>query len=207
MSSILVVAAVRQELKDFCRLRQPSMTVLLTGMGQSKAFEVVRKHLQSKAFRLVVSAGFAGATRPGFRVGDLVAASKVIDASTGRWLAPGNGAPSNGSSITSGTVLTCARPLVKPEEKLRAGVDYGAVAVDMETYGVARAAQEAGVPWLSLRAILDPAEEILPVGSFRQGFKLLANPLRWKVLSNFLAAMEKASRSLAVGLAVSLADK
>ena len=38
----------------------------------------------------------------------------------------------------------------------------GALAVDMESYLVAQAAGEAGVPWLALRAIVVPLDSSLP---------------------------------------------
>lgn len=48
------------------------------------------------------------------------------------------------------------------EEKARLFRDFGAVAVDMESHGAARAAKAAGVPFLAIRAIADPAHRALP---------------------------------------------
>jgi crotonobetainyl-CoA:carnitine CoA-transferase CaiB-like acyl-CoA transferase len=52
--------------------------------------------------------------------------------------------------------------IASPEEKARLFASYGAVAVDMESHGAARAAKAAGVPFLAIRAIADPAERALP---------------------------------------------
>ena len=40
--------------------------------------------------------------------------------------------------------------------------NHSAVAVDMESHGAARAAAHAGVPFLAIRAIADPADRALP---------------------------------------------
>ncbi|GJL93588.1 hypothetical protein [Hyphococcus sp.] len=40
--------------------------------------------------------------------------------------------------------------------------NHGAVAVDMESHGAARAAAHAGAPFLAIRAIADPADRALP---------------------------------------------
>jgi nucleoside phosphorylase len=49
-----------------------------------------------------------------------------------------------------------------PDAKRRLSVLTGAIAVDMESHGVAAAAQAAGVPFLVLRAVADPAERPVP---------------------------------------------
>jgi len=47
-------------------------------------------------------------------------------------------------------------------EKERLLLSSGAIAVDMESHGAARAATRAGVPFLAIRAIADPAHRALP---------------------------------------------
>jgi adenosylhomocysteine nucleosidase len=53
------------------------------------------------------------------------------------------------------------RVVATPEEKRALGAG-GALAVDLESAQVARAATEAGVAWLALRAIVDDAHTALP---------------------------------------------
>jgi adenosylhomocysteine nucleosidase len=48
------------------------------------------------------------------------------------------------------------------KEEKRALARPGVLAVDMESYPAARAAAEAGVPWLALRVIVDPLGSSLP---------------------------------------------
>ena len=194
---ILVVAAVPQELSCFRRHANEEVHCLLTGVGQERAFRAVRNVLNRRRYRLVISAGFAGGTQPGLQVGDLVMASEVVEASSGQRWRPG--IPLD-SSITVGTLLTTRHPLVDPQAKAKAGLRYGAVAVDMETAAVARVASEAQVPWVSLRAILDPMEVRLSLVSWVQGLWCLAFPSRWGEFAGFLRAMRLASQSLANGL-------
>jgi adenosylhomocysteine nucleosidase len=59
-------------------------------------------------------------------------------------------------------VLGAGAVLATPSEKKRARTCFGALAVDLESDIVARAAAEAGIPFAALRAIADPVERDLP---------------------------------------------
>jgi adenosylhomocysteine nucleosidase len=52
--------------------------------------------------------------------------------------------------------------LATRSDKARARARFGALAVDLESDIVARAAAEAGIPFAALRAIADPVERDLP---------------------------------------------
>jgi nucleoside phosphorylase len=52
--------------------------------------------------------------------------------------------------------------IASAEDKARLFASYGAVAVDMESHGAARAAKAADVPFAAIRAIADPAGRALP---------------------------------------------
>ncbi len=193
---VLVVAAVRQELSFF--EAGGKVQALLTGMGPGRAGRAIRRSLAGRDYRLVVSTGFAGGTRPGLRVGDLVIASEVIEVSSGQRRIPSL-CPWNGRFL-AGPLATVDRPLSDPKKKAEFGAVHGAIAVDMETAAVAAAASEVGVPWLALRAILDPMEVTLSAGSFREAIGLLARPSRWAELTNLMEAIRTAGQSLAGGL-------
>jgi adenosylhomocysteine nucleosidase len=49
-----------------------------------------------------------------------------------------------------------------PETKTALGLATNAVAVDMESHAVGAAAQEAGVPFMIIRAVADPVNRALP---------------------------------------------
>ncbi|MBI3616247.1 MAG: hypothetical protein HY211_07000 [Candidatus Omnitrophica bacterium] len=204
-------------------------TILFTGIGPSNAAKALRRSLAGGRYRLIVSAGFSGGTRPGLKVGDLVLASEVVDISLGRRWVPAYEEPfmlslskherektvrspfdelrANGNTnVILGPIATVSRPVSDPTEKERLGQRHGVVAVDMETAAVAAAAGAAGVPWIALRAILDPMEVRLSVGSLRQGLRCVADPFRWRNLRQFMGAVRSARESLSKGLKVLLSQ-
>ena len=200
--SVLIVAAVPQELQDF---RPPSgqaeseVHCLVTGMGP-RAGEAVRRRLAKGDIQLVVSTGFAGGIRSGFHVGDLVLASEVIHAPSGDRHQPAPSFSNFSNTAFVGPFVTVEKALPDPKAKAWAGSRFGAIAVDMESAAVAHAADQAGVPWVAVRAILDPMEMPLVIRSRAQALRCLVVPRRWKEFSGFLQMVRTASRSLAGGL-------
>lgn len=193
---ILVATAVARELAHF-RARD-GVECLVTGMGPRSA-RAVRDRIRRGGVSRVVSTGFAGGIRPGFEVGDLVVASEVIEAGSGRRWRPESLRGFNGLASV-GPFLTVGRILSDPASKLSAGAKFGAIAADLETAAVAEAAHQSGVPWVALRAILDPTETSLAVTSRWQALALLVSGARRRRLQAFLDGVQTASRSLALGL-------
>ena len=181
--NILITAAVAQELAGFRGRADGRCKVLLTGMGR-RAGKAVRERLKAERFGLVVSTGFAGGGRPGFRVGDLVMASEVIHAASGRRHRPAADFPAPEGLASVGPFVTVDRILPTPEAKGQAAARFGAIAVEMESAWVAEAAERSGVPWVALRVILDPMEE----------------EIRWMKWIRIGSAIRTASRSLSDGL-------
>ncbi|MDE3096316.1 MAG: hypothetical protein KGK07_10005 [Chloroflexota bacterium] len=64
--------------------------------------------------------------------------------------------------FVSSTLLSVDQPLATRRGKTDAWNTHGAAGVDMETYTLAEALAGRGVPWLALRAVLDPASAALP---------------------------------------------
>lgn len=174
--------------------------MLVTGIGRKRAFQAVDRCLKADPYGLVVSAGFAGATRPGFRVGDLVMASEVISASSNVRRRPAATRAGENGIGSDGPLVTVDSPSSTPRAKADLGVRYGALAVDMETEAVAEACEMNQVPWLAIRSILDPMETVLPAQSWRQGAAMLFRPDRWGQLLDLLRTVRAASRSLSDGL-------
>ena len=197
--SVLIVAAVPQELQDFRLERDSRVECLVTGMGP-RAGEAVRRRLAEGDIQLVVSTGFAGGLRPGFQVGDRVLASEVIHAPSGDRYRPASSFFSLSDTAFVGPFVTVEKALSDPKAKAWAGNRFGAIAVDMESAAVAQAADQAGVAWVAVRAILDPMETPLVIRSRAQALRCLVVPRRWKEFSGFLQTVRTASRSLAGGL-------
>ena len=197
---VLVVAAFSQELSSFEPRVPCHIETLYTGIGRAKTLAALRKRVLPGHYDLIVSAGFAGAARAAMKTGDLIVASEVIDAESGRRFVP-DGLPQGAGLIgLAGRFVTCGRPVASPEEKARIGARFDAAAIEMETSAAAEAAVSSGTRWCALRSILDPMEELLAVGSVGQALRMLAVPARWRDFSHFLGLMHTARNSLAAGL-------
>ena len=140
----------------------------VSGVGQS-AYETVRARLAESRPGLVVAAGVCGGLDPSIGAGGVIVARHV--------LAPGHdliepdrflledirkALHEHASKFVYSRLLTVDRPLATRDEKREAWNEHGAGGVDMETYHIARAAREAGIRWLAVRAVVDTASQALP---------------------------------------------
>ncbi len=116
----------------------------------------------------LVSFGLAGGLDPALGTGDIVVPAAVRDAADHRyevdagWRARLIDAL---AELPGGAIETLAgseSPVTTTADKAALRQRSGAAAVDMESHGVARAAQEAGLPFLVLRAVGDPAGRAIP---------------------------------------------
>jgi hopanoid-associated phosphorylase len=141
--------------------------VLVSGMGAARAAAAAQLFIQSGT-DLLISWGTAGALEPGLQAGDLVMAETVTEGASRfecdpRWLAAlRRHWPFTPADLHSGCLLSVARPLLTPVEKAEARKTTGAVAADMESGAIAAAARQAGIPFLVIRVIIDPAARAIP---------------------------------------------
>lgn len=119
--------------------------------------EANARRLLARGADRLVSFGIAGGLDPALPPGTLVVATEVIgDGERFPAQAWGCGKALRGAIAGSG------HPLASPAAKARLYAATRAVAVDMESLAVARVAAEAGVPFMALRAIADPADRAVP---------------------------------------------
>jgi len=114
----------------------------------------------------LISFGIAGALSPDLRPGDIILSDEVIEDDR-RWvsdqaLRPRIAELARQIGAIEGPVLGARRIVATKAAKARAWHETGALAVDMESGIVARAAAAVGIPFLVLRAVADPAERVLP---------------------------------------------
>jgi adenosylhomocysteine nucleosidase len=114
----------------------------------------------------LVSFGIAGALSPSLRSGDVIVTGEVIGAE-GRWQAEppfrdGISALARDIGAYQGPVLATAGILATLAEKRRAWAETSALAVDLESDVVARAAADAGIPFVVVRTIADGPLRALP---------------------------------------------
>ena len=121
----------------------------------------------------VLMLGVAGAVEPALETGDLVLAGKyVLDSGdeAARAVTPDPAmlelaeaaAADTRIPANRGDSLTVNHLIAEGREREQLRQKYGVGSVNMEDYTVAAAAAAAGVPFLSVRVILDTAEQKLP---------------------------------------------
>jgi adenosylhomocysteine nucleosidase len=170
---VLVVVGLDIELRSVARaLRSPRRGSRVRGrLGGADAVALAiglgggaRRALAEERPRLVVSCGFSGALDDALAPGDLVLATSVRD-ETGETIAADASllrAAQEALPRARQGELLCTTSVATSEQEKRAFTRPGTLAIDMESYPVARAAAELGVPWLAVRAIVDPLASSLP---------------------------------------------
>lgn len=184
--------------------------VALSGVGQQRAQVACRELLRYGAPDLLVSFGYSGGLRPELRAGDCIVADSIKD-SQGNVFSPPR--PSSmelhGDGWLRGQLLCVETVAQSGQSKRELALQHPeSWAVDMESAVLARVAQEAGIPWRSLRVIVDPIDQSLPIrfhrcmGSNGQTHpaklarEILTSPHRWHSLVKFAGLHQSAQESL-----------
>jgi hopanoid-associated phosphorylase len=116
--------------------------------------------------KCLISFGVAGGLAPHMRPGDVILSSEVIGDDR-RW-SPGDAFQRQVADMardigaSDGPVLGWRNIIASEDDKARAWRQTGAIAVDMESAIVARAAAAASIPFLVLRTIADSPTRALP---------------------------------------------
>jgi adenosylhomocysteine nucleosidase len=135
-----------------------TVRVVVSGVGRRAAFDATCRALadERRCPRLVVAAGFCGALAPDLRVGDVVAASEVVEPVGLAWRCV------QSNEARAGRLLTVSELVAESSEKRLLHDDYEADVVDMESAGVAEAcATRFAVPFLAVRAVSDTVDTAL----------------------------------------------
>lgn len=142
--------------------------VFVAAASPARAYQGARELVRQGA-KALLSFGLAGGLDPTLAPGDPVLASAVVLSDGTRietdpaWHASlARGLDGRGRAAASGAIAGVDRIVATRAEKAALRLRTGAVAVDMESHAVARAAREAGVPLMAIRVILDPANRALP---------------------------------------------
>ena len=171
---IAIVTAMEREAGPVRRvLHEPvcerSASLHVCGVGREAASQWAAR-LTSDRPSLLLSLGFAGATRPELAAGDLVL-SHTLEAPGGRESYAADPALLRMAEAACrqaavrhwvGDNLTVSRFVGRAEEKSNLGSTTSAWAINMEDYWLAAGAQAAGIPFLAARAIVDRADQSLP---------------------------------------------
>lgn len=142
--------------------------MIATTGGVEGAAEPVALALAASGARCLMSFGIAGGLSPLLRPGALVLARAVTDGTRewpceARWISRHRRALRlDQDGAHQGTILGTARIVASVADKAGLYVETGALAVDLESLGVARAAEATNLPFIVLRAVADPASRALP---------------------------------------------
>tara|TARA_B100001971_G_C18262904_1_gene588769 strand:- start:4683 stop:5465 length:783 start_codon:yes stop_codon:yes gene_type:complete len=152
--------------------------VVSTSVGSERAYHVTIDAIQRFRPEYVLSAGTCGALVQGLNISDWVVTGDVraiglareqwptlksvqsIDATSANRL---RHALKQTPKWHEGRLVTIADgPVHCPIEKSKIAKHHEAIAVDMESYGIAQAAIEQGLPWVVARVIVDTPALPLP---------------------------------------------
>ena len=193
-----IVAAIGREISDFSRVgkfdpvtgpegvrffesaRLPNVVLAEGGAGRDKTQRATRLLVDEYDPDLIVSAGFAGAAKPGARPGDLYVCSRIL-ALCGPPTTWGKGGPMSRTLIDEGLMIRLSEAIggvaggcawgksVTVDQIVHSralkrwiGESFGADVIDMESYWVSEVAVERGLPHMVVRSVMDPMEQNLP---------------------------------------------
>jgi adenosylhomocysteine nucleosidase len=234
MSVVGIVCAMKSEASCIMNLRFPlyklarpgeNTRLCLCGVGTNMAADAASL-LQKYGVDALVSFGVAAALDPSLTPGDLVLPEAILSEDkigTGteagaeseenrlvnqEWRNRIQRQLSSQLTIVGGTLVTSQVPLTSREAKLELGKATGACAMDMESADVAGVAAKAGIPFIAIRAIIDPVEfsppeallsVVYPDGSvqlFRFLSLLLNRSVDLKTIFHLALAMQAARTTL-----------
>ena len=168
--AVLVGLAEEADLLRKASRSWPEAPRVIVGGGTAAAAQRRAPDLLGQSPSALLSFGYCGGLAGDLRPGDLVIATEVISAQGQRSRCdPAVGerfakaAQTLGLTVRHGAVATPSEAVAEPAAKRRLADATGATAVDLESAAVAQVAEEAGLPFAVLRAVLDDVQTPLPL--------------------------------------------
>lgn len=165
MKPLGIVTGLAREIACLDAGDRADARVVAAGGGAARAYEAASRWIAAGEVAGLVSFGICGALDPALKPGDLVIAREIVDAEGGSWLAPTEWQARLRAALPAaraGAIFGADRPVATVADKALLFDAFGALAVDMESHGVARAAAEHALPFVAIRAVADPASRALP---------------------------------------------
>ncbi len=136
-----------------------------SGVGCEAAARATQALILGHQPKWIISAGYAGGLSDRVAQGDVILADEIVDPDGHALaidfkLAPDAMQPMR--HVHVGRVLSVDQVVGRAEEKLSLGARHAALAVDMESMGVAEACRREKVRFLSVRIITDAVGRTLP---------------------------------------------
>jgi adenosylhomocysteine nucleosidase len=151
------------------RYKGKNLLLVRTGVGKQNAQVALRYLLSRQKVTAIISTGFAGALTPTLKVGDIVVYSSVICAdslSTDHYAADTRllsiARECKAVEFRSGLGITGLNLAANVWEKRKLNETTSAEVVDMESYWIARVADEYRIPLVIIRSVSDALVDSLP---------------------------------------------
>ncbi len=141
--------------------------VILSGAGSAHASMATQKLIKKGAEQLI-SWGCAGALAPFLKAGDLLIPKSILTQDATQLATQQSWSKQIISTLESaiqcydGSLFANDSVITLAEDKMHLYQTSKALAVDMESAALARVAQQAKVPFVVIRSIVDPADLDLP---------------------------------------------
>ncbi len=164
----------------------------------------------------VIIAGVCGGLDPSLRAGTIVLARSVFRGGASDLIpsaAPFDSARRalrrRGIDFVSAAMLTTTVPVPGKRAKTDLWNTYGAAGVDMESYAIAAALHERGIPWVVVRSVVDTAAMSLPPSlhtwSAEQDERALvraiaSRPREWAGYAHLALNMRRSLKTLAAAV-------
>lgn len=144
-------------------LRGRGIVSVHCGVGRESAAAATAMLIAGHRPKWVISAGLAGGLQSDVHRGDIVMPDAIMG-EDGQRLAIDlrMSAADQSSGLHVGSLLTIDRVAFKVEQKRQLGKQFGALAVEMETLGVAEVCQREKQRFLAVRVISDGVDDQLP---------------------------------------------
>lgn len=180
------------------------------GVGMANAHEGTELLTKNAKPSLVISAGFAGACHPELKTGDVILVNEIrSETPTDRFISEpvwrkkmADALKKQNLPYHEGSIIT-AWKLAGKVQKEKFG-QAGHAAIDMETAAIAAIIRRAGIPFLSLRVIFDPMDEILPLTDMPEGSHpgmfVIKNPKMLLKIPKYFQMNLKAQKTLSTAL-------
>jgi adenosylhomocysteine nucleosidase len=144
-----------------CGLDGTHICIVEGGTGLQRARQATNALIDAFQPTWILSVGFSGALREGIGIGDIVIANGVTDHTGRQRLAIDVGMqPDRGLHV--GHLCTTDHIVRLISEKRELAAATGAIAVDMESFGVAQVCQERRTRFMAVRSISDDLKADLP---------------------------------------------
>ena len=167
-----VVCGLKSEARTAARaIGEASARIGVSGADAGCA-ENIAKEFCADGARAIVSFGVSGGLDPALKPGDLLIGETVLAEGGAVWSADADllravRQAAAGIRSVCGPLYGADAVIDSAAEKARLFQEHGALAVDMESHGAARAASGAGVPFIAIRAVADPADRALPPAALK----------------------------------------